>query len=240
MTALQLGIDVEVLVNERQAAAERVGRLFGRESLRPAVAHTVVLAEVTVDGLEAVISFAGDDVGIFPLGITLPADDAFVRETGAHVVQRGAPRDQGSRLSLVLSQQGSYGGVVGIEQLGQVAIGKKATLSVGLVAQAEHFVKQALRGRDPIDSSLNIVGRAQRKHDGDQLGVGDALAVARRIVAMDGHPHNTAMRNLLFGTQVLLDEFQNHLGADLAEARPDARELDADLMSQSVFQVFVA
>jgi len=238
MAVLQLGIDGEVLMNERKAAGESVCGLLGSESLQAAMSHAVVLSEVTIDSLEAVVGFAGDEVRVLAFGVTLPADDAFVCETGADVVQRGAARDEVAGLSFVLGEEAGHATVTDTEQLRQVTVGKEASLGMCLQAQAERLMEQTLWGGNAVDTALHIVDGAEIEENGNQVCVGNPLAMPRRGIATDGHPQDGAMRDMLSGTQVLLHDFQDHLGAEAAEAGADAWELDGDPVGQGIFQVF--
>jgi hypothetical protein len=73
---LQQVINGEVLLHQRHAASQGVGGLLGRQPLEAAMSDPIVLTEITVDGLQAVVSLACDDVGLFPFSIALPANDS--------------------------------------------------------------------------------------------------------------------------------------------------------------------
>jgi hypothetical protein len=47
------------------------------------------------------------------------------------------------------------------------------------------------------------------------------------------------MSNVFLGAEVLLDDFQDHVGTQIAQAGADPRELDGDAMCQGVFQRFL-
>jgi hypothetical protein len=76
--------------------------LLGGEPLKPAVTDAIVLAEITVKRVKAVVSLAGDDVWLLPLGIALPKDDALMSEAGPNVVERRAPWDDGLGIAFML------------------------------------------------------------------------------------------------------------------------------------------
>src|SRR5215469_2528962 len=66
---LQQVIDGEVLLHQRQATAQRVGGLLGRQPLEATMPDPIVLTEITVDRLQAVVGLARHDVRLLPLGI---------------------------------------------------------------------------------------------------------------------------------------------------------------------------
>ena len=141
---LQQIIDGKVLMDQREAAGECMRGLLGRESLYSAMADAVELPEIAVNGFEAVVGFASDNVGFLPMGITLPTNDAFVSEAGPHVVQGGAAGEQVSGLAFMLGEDLSDAAVVGAEELGQVTVGKQSALFVGLLTESECLVQEAL------------------------------------------------------------------------------------------------
>src|SRR5262245_9363222 len=87
---LQQVIDGEVLLHQRQATPQSVGGLLGCEPLEAAMPDPIVLTEITVDCLQTVVGLAGDDVGLLPFGITLPANDALMSQSCSHIMERGA------------------------------------------------------------------------------------------------------------------------------------------------------
>ena len=63
---LQQIIDRKILPDQGQAATQGVRGLLGRESFQTAVADAIVLAEVTVDGLQTVVGLAPTRCGSLP------------------------------------------------------------------------------------------------------------------------------------------------------------------------------
>ena len=123
---LQQVIDGEVLLHQRQATAQGVGGLLGRQPLEAAMPDPIVLTEITVHSLQAVVGLAGDDVGLLPFRITLPANNSLMSKSCPHIVERGAPRDDGLGVALMPGQQDGDPTVVHREQLGQVTVGEEA------------------------------------------------------------------------------------------------------------------
>ena len=134
---LQQVVDGEVLLDQRQAARQGMSGLLGREPFQTAMADAVVLAEVTVNRLEAVVGLASDDVRLLAFGVSLPANNPLMSESCSDIVERGASRDDGVGVALMLGQHVRDPTVAGVEQLGEVAVGEQSTLLVGLLAEAE-------------------------------------------------------------------------------------------------------
>ena len=169
------------------------------------------LTEITVDRLQAVGGLARDDVGLLPLSIVLPANDSLMSEPCSHIMERGAARDEGVGGPLMLGQHMSNLAVVGIEQLGKIAVGEESALVVSLLAQAEDLAQQPLGSRQTVDAPLGVLGREEVEEDGDQLGVGDPLATPGRVVHAAGHPQGLAVDQVILGTHVLEYDFQDHI-----------------------------
>src|SRR5262245_17583171 len=84
---LQQVIDEEALLNQSQAAPQGMSRLLGREALKSTVADAIVLAEVAVDGIQAMVGLTSDDVGLLPFGVALPTNDALMSESCSHIME---------------------------------------------------------------------------------------------------------------------------------------------------------
>jgi hypothetical protein len=181
--------------------------LLGREALKATVADAIVLAEVAVDRLQAMIRLTRDDVGLLPFRIALPTNDSLMSEPCSHIVERGAARDEGVGGALMLGQHMSNLAVVGIEQLGEIAVGEESALVVSLLAQAEGLAQQPLGSRQAFDAPLGVLGRGEVEEDGDQLGVGDPLAMGGGVVDADGHPQGLAVDQVILGAHVLEYDF---------------------------------
>jgi len=234
-------IDIEVLLDELQAAGESMRGVLGREALEAAMADTVVLTEVAIDGLEAVVGLAGDDVGFLSFGVAFPADDAFVSEAGADVVEGCAAGDDFTAIAFMLGEHGGDGAVVSIEELGEVAVGKESSLLVSLVAEPDSLVQQALGGGDALDAVLHVIVRAEIEEHGNEVGVDDALLMSWRVIDADGHPEDLAVGDVVLRAQMLKESFENHVCAELTDAWPaDAGELFGDAMREGVFECFPA
>lgn len=160
MFCLQVLVDGDVLVNEREGAVEGVGDLVGRHPIEPIMSDTVILTKVLIDGFEAVIGFARDLVGRFAIEIAFATDDALVRQTGTDIVDGGAARDHLSGLLFVVRQ-----GVTDLlrgpaEQFGEIAQREQRFLLEGWVTEANGFGLKALLGRLALDAGEDVVGRA--------------------------------------------------------------------------------
>jgi hypothetical protein len=94
------------------------------------MANAVKFAQVMIHRFQAVMSFAGDLIRRFGFGVAFPADEAFVSQATAHIVQSGAARHDLLLLALVGRQD--RGDVVfrPIEQLRQVAVTEQGPLRV--------------------------------------------------------------------------------------------------------------
>src|SRR5262245_2087000 len=170
---LQHLIDGEVLLHQWQATAQGVGGLLGREPLEAAMPDPIVLTQITVNGLQAVVGLAGDDVGFLPFGITLPANDSLMSQSCPHVMERGSARDDGLGVSLVPGQQDRDLTVAGLEQFGQVAVGEESSLLVSLFAQAQGLLQQPLGSREPVEAPLHVVSGGELEQDRDQINIRD-------------------------------------------------------------------
>jgi hypothetical protein len=238
---LQQVVDGEVLLHQRQATPQGVGGLLGCEPLEAAMPDPIVLTEITVNSLQAVVGLAGDDVGLFPFGVTLPANDSLMSKSCPHVVERGSPRDDGLGVSLMLGQQDRDPTVAGMEQLGQVAVGEESSLLVGLFAQAQSLLQQPLVGRKAVDAPLHILGGGELEQNRGQVDIGDALATSGWVVDRDGHPEHLPMEQVVFRSHMLEDNFKYHICAQLADTpSSDSREFLDDPVGQRVPQGLVA
>ena len=87
---LQPIIDRKILPDQGQAATQGVRGLLGRESFQTAVADAIVLAEVTVDGLQTVVGLAHDEVRLLALGVALPTNNPLMSKSCFDIVDGGA------------------------------------------------------------------------------------------------------------------------------------------------------
>jgi hypothetical protein len=133
---LQFTVDVEVLLDEAYGAVQGMSGLLRGEALESAVSDAVVLAQIAVHCFKAVVGLASDLVGFLALAKALPADDSLVGEASADIVHGGTTRDELLGVSFVGRQNMGDRGIVGVEQLRQIAVGEKASLLVSLLAQA--------------------------------------------------------------------------------------------------------
>ena len=101
---LQLVVDVEVLLDQGQTAFDEVCSFLRCEPLNTAMADAIILAEVTIDRVETVVSLASDDVRLFAFGVSLPANDPLMSQSCSHVMECGASWNNGVGASLVLGQ----------------------------------------------------------------------------------------------------------------------------------------
>jgi hypothetical protein len=203
---LQQVIDRKILPDQRQAAAQGVRCLLGREPLQTAVADAIVLAQVTIDGFQTVVRLPSDDVRLFAFGIALPANDPLMSQPCSNIVKRGTPRDQGVGVTLMLGQQLGDPTIVGMKQFGEVAVGEETALLVSLLAEAEGLVQEALGSGQALDPPLHILGGGEVEKDRDKLGVRDPLAVGGWVIDADSHPQRLAVCEVFLGAHVLGDD----------------------------------
>ena len=93
------------MVDERKAAIERVSNFSCGHPLLETVTNAIKLAEVVINGPKAVMSFEGNLIWRFALGIAFPTDDAFVGQSGADVVQSRTAWDDFLMMTLVGGNQ---------------------------------------------------------------------------------------------------------------------------------------
>jgi hypothetical protein len=239
MSFLQEVIDGEILLYERKTAAQGVGRLLWGEPLQTAMADAIVLAQVAVNGIQAVVGLASDDVRFLAFGVSLPANNPLMSQSSSEVVESSAAGYDGFRRALVLHEHGSDPAVAAAEQLREVAVGKQSTLLVRLLAKADRFTQQALGSRQAIDAQLGVLGSGKVEENGDKVDVGDALVESGWVVEADGHPERLTVDKMVFGTHVLEDNLEDHISTQLADtASTDARELLRDPVGEGVPQGF--
>lgn len=240
MVALEFFVDGEVFLNERKTAPQCMGCFRGCELLQTAVPHPIVLAEVTIDGLQAVVGLTGNQVRFLSFGIALVADDAFVGQAGAHIVQRRSAGNQLLGIAFVFGQDLRDSRFAGAEQLSQIAIGEQPALLVGLLTQAQGLLRQTLLGVEPLDASVDVVGRAEVEDDRNQVGIRDSFSLPWWVVDADSHPQHLPMGQVLARPNVFCDNLQDHGGTQLANTRTtDSWELLGDPVCEGVLQGFL-
>lgn len=238
---LQQAVDGEILLYQGNAASQGVSRLLRGQALQTTVADPIVLAQVVIDRIKAVVCLASDDVRFLTFGISLPANNSLMSQSSSDVVESGAPGNDGVGRALMLGEQLTNPTVVGAKQLCEIAVGKQSSLLVGLFAQTDRFTQQALASRQAIDAQLHVLGRGDVEQYRDQVGIGDALVTNGRVLDANGHPEHLTMGDTVFGALVLGDNFEDHVGAELADAgSADAWELLDDPVGECVPQGFLA
>ncbi len=238
---LQQVVDGEILLYQRHAASQGVSRFLRGQALQSTVTDPIVLAQVVIDRIKAVVCLASDDVRFLAFGISLPANNALMSQSSSDIVQSGAPGNERVGLALMLGQQLTNPTAVGAKHLCEIAVGKQSPLLVSLFAQTDCFTQQSLASRQAIDTQVHVLGSGDVEQYWDQLGIGDALVTNGRVVDADGHPEYLTMGEMVFGTLVLGDNFEDHVGAELADAgSADAWELLDDPVGECVPQGFLA
>src|SRR3989441_3111387 len=186
------------------------------------------------------MSFAGYLVRRLSFCITLAADDRFVSQATAEVVQGRAGGNDLLRLALMGCEQGSELTVSPIQQGSQIGVTQEGSLGMRLFAEANRFAPQARLRFHPIDDRLNISAGAQIQHHGHQVSVAGALVAGRRVIEANRQPDGLAVTNRVARAQMLLDHFENHVGTELADAlAAEAGEILADAVRPGIFQGFV-
>jgi len=232
-------VDREILVDEADTAGESMSSLFWGESLESTMAYAIVLAQVAIDRFETVVGLTCDDVGILAFGVSFPADDPLVGETAADVMQCGAARDDGTSRAFMLGENLGDTGIGRVEEFRKIAVGEESPLRVSLLAQSHCAVQESLGGWKSVDAFLDVAGSAEVEQNGNEIGVEDALSMTGGILEADGHPEDLSMNDVIQRAQMLREDFQKHLGAELADAwAADAGELLGDAMSDGVLQGF--
>src|ERR1700692_3546092 len=98
-------VDLNVLVHQSNAAVECEGYIRRIHSSLETVADSIKLSKVSINGFEGMIGFASNLILSLAFGVTLPADDSLVGQTGADIVQCRAPRDDTLILTLEIGEQ---------------------------------------------------------------------------------------------------------------------------------------
>jgi len=176
------------------------------------MADAIILAEVTIDRVETVVSLASDDVRLFSIGVSLPANNPLMSQSCTHVMECGASWNNSVGASLVLGQHLSDPLVSDTEQLGEIAVGEQSSLLVRLLAKAERLAQQPLRSRNAFDAPLHVLCGGDVEEDRDQIDIRYALSPTGGIVDTDGHPEHLPVYNVVFGAHLLEDDLKDHIG----------------------------
>ncbi len=140
---LQFFVKIEILLDQTLTVIERESDLLGAHAELAALAHAIKVSEIAIDGLQAVMSLAGDLIGSFAFEV-LAANDRLVSLATAEVMQGRAARDQLLLLALVGREHGSNLRIGAIEQLRQIDVTQERALGMSLFAEAQGFAAQAL------------------------------------------------------------------------------------------------
>ena len=80
-SVLQFYIDGEILVDETDGTVKRMCRFFCCHTLLPTMSHTIVLAEISINGFQTVVRFLSILMWLFALHETLTADEPAMIKT---------------------------------------------------------------------------------------------------------------------------------------------------------------
>jgi hypothetical protein len=167
--------------------------------------------------------------------------DSLMSQSCTHIVERGAPRNDGLSVALMLGQHDRDPTVVHVEPLCPIAVGEESSLLVGLLAQAKGLLQQPLGSWKAFDAPLHILGGGDVEQDRDQFDIRDALATGGWVVDPDGHPEHLPVDQVVFRAHILEDNFKYHIRAQLADTPPpDPGELLDDPVGQGVPQGLLA
>src|SRR5262245_60388886 len=89
---------------------------------------------------------------------------------------------------------------------------------MGFVAEAQGFAQNSLTSCFASQDRIEIFNCAQVEHDWNEVRMSNRFAVCRRIVAADPHPDDLAMSDRFERSQVLLDDFKDHFGAEIQDS----------------------
>src|SRR3989442_8286953 len=142
------------------------------------------------------MSFAGYLVRRLSFCITLAADDRFVSQATAEVVQGRAAGNDLLRLAFMGCEQGSELTVSPIQQGSQIGVTQEGSLGMRLFAEANRFAPQARLRFHPIDDRLNISAGAQIQDHGYQVSVAGALVAGPRGILNKPQPHSLGLANI--------------------------------------------
>ena len=108
-------IDGQILLDKSQAARQGMSGLLRGEPLEAAVPDAIVLAEITVNCLQAVVGLASHNVRLLAFGVSLPANNAFMSQSRSHVVEGRTSRDERPGDALMFGQYSGDSAVIAVE-----------------------------------------------------------------------------------------------------------------------------
>ena len=92
-----------------------MGGLLRCEPLKAAVSDPIILAEITVNRVQAMIRLASHNVGLFAFGISLPANYALMSQSRSHVVKGRTSGDERPGKTLMFGQYLGDSAVIAVE-----------------------------------------------------------------------------------------------------------------------------
>jgi len=217
---------------------EGESNLLRAHSQLATLTHAIKIREVTIDCGQTVMRFAGDLIGSFTFGM-LATNDRLMGQTSADIMQGGAPRNQLLRVAFMCGQQGSDLTIMAIEQFGEIDVAQEGTLRMSLLTEANRFAAQTLLWFHSIKDGFEVLSGAEVENHRHQLRVAEALLKRWWIIKTDGQPNNLTVLDHVAWAQVLVDNFQDHVGAELPDTlAAEAREVLGNAVRKRVFQAF--
>ena len=202
-------VDLEVLLHEPHTALDGMSGCLRRKALEAAVADTVILAEIAINGFETVVGRASNFVGTLSAGVAQPANNPLMSDPRSDIVKRGTPRDDGVGGPLMFGQDLADVVTADMKHLCDVAVREQAPLRVSLLAQTASSVQQPFGCRQAVDAPLHVVGRGEVEEDGDEFGIGERPVSLWRVFNVDGRPERLSVCDVVARPHVLLDHFHN-------------------------------
>ena len=133
---MKLTDELQVFTHQGKRSAGRSDNVVLAHAGGEAEMHTAQVLDIVFDLAGAVKRFFGDLAGGLLLNQAFVADDAFVGDGSAHVVD-GAAAGNGFAGGVFVSEDDAGDGVDGeVEEQGNVGHGEQAALGMGLAKQA--------------------------------------------------------------------------------------------------------
>ena len=177
-----------VFPDEAWSTFDSKSDLVGGHVFLSAEQHLSKRADVVLNGLEGMVGVPSDLLDGVLFDEELVNDDAFVGEGRAHVMNSAAPGQHLASFQFPLSDVFADRARRQFEQKGHLGIGEDAVLLIGLYKEAGGGVAFEVTQASSVGALRGFVFVEQVQDDGNELGLGDGLAVRGSGVLMDGDP----------------------------------------------------
>jgi hypothetical protein len=162
-----------------------------------------------------VIRLTGNDIGRLSFGEAFPADDAFVSDSTADVMEGGSARDDNIVVPLMGREESADLSLRDGKHRGEIDIGEQSALVVGLLMKSKTTPQQPLRARDASELRVEVLIGPQIEDHRHLAHVLGRFVSRGWIEDVDPEPEKLTMVNRLAGAEMSLEELQNDVGAEI-------------------------